>query len=156
MHYTTGNSSTISIDNEASIPRHVSERPYVVVVDDDQSILSVVMLLLRTEGYTGIGFTESEEVLPFLEKMGERGEQHLPTLLILDLMMPRVSGYEIAEALSQNACYRRTPILVMTADARVSNKNAVPGADDWLSKPFHIDTFIKKVEHYLAPVHSRS
>lgn len=156
MQYTSGSNSTTSIDHEYSIPQYETERPYVVVVDDDESILSVVMLLLETEGYTGIGFTESEQVLPFLEQMGGRGVQHLPTLMILDLMMPRVSGYEIAAALSQNESYRPISILIMTADARISDKSAVPGASDWLSKPFHIDTLIEKLEHYLAPVSIRS
>lgn len=155
MQYTSGSSRATSIDHEYSIPQYETERPYVVVVDDDESILSVVMLLLATEGYTGVGFTESEQVLPFLGEMGKRGEQHLPTLIILDLMMPRVSGYEIAAALSQDESYKHISILIMTADARICDKNAVPGADDWLSKPFHIDALIKKLEHYLAPVSIR-
>ena len=54
----------VMMENDAtsvSIP----EEPYVLVVDDDQAILSVVMLLLETEGYISLGFSDSTKVLPF-------------------------------------------------------------------------------------------
>ena len=148
MHYTSRGNPTIFIDDEYSEAEH----PYVVVVDDDESIVSVIMLLLETEGYTGIGFSESEQVLPFLEGIGKHGKQHLPSLILLDLMMPKVSGYEIACWLSEHVSYSHIPILVMTADARIRDKSAVPGAADWLGKPFQIDTLITKLEHYLSPL----
>jgi DNA-binding response OmpR family regulator len=149
MQYTTEGNPILAIDDASAIPWTETERAYVLVVDDDQSILSVVMLLLETEGLTGIGLTESERVLPFLQEMEQRGSQHLPTLILLDLMMPKVSGYDIARWLAEHELYTGIPILVMTADARVRDKSAVPGADDFLFKPFQIDALISRVEHYL-------
>jgi CheY-like chemotaxis protein len=152
MKYTSIGNPMISIDDESSIPQAETERPYILVVDDDQSILSMLMSLLESEGYSCVGFSESQGVLPFLQEMGKRGERHLPTLILLDLMMPRVSGYDIARWLSEHEPYNHVPILVITADARVRDKSDVPGAEDILLKPFQIDALITKVEHYLLPL----
>ena len=152
MKYTSKVNPILSIDDESSIPPTETERPYILVVDDDQSILSMLISLLESEGYSCVGFSESQLILPFLQEMGKRGVRHLPALLLLDLMMPVVSGYDIARWLSEHEPYHHIPILVITADARVRDKSDIPGAEDILLKPFQIDDLITKVEHYLLPL----
>jgi len=146
----------LSIEDESSvlssIPPAKTERPYILAVDDEQSILSLLMSLLETEGYSSVGFAESQWVLPFLQEMGKRGERHLPALILLDLMMPGVSGYDIARWLSEHEPYNHIPILVITADARVHDTSDVPGAQDILLKPFQIDALLTVVEHFLVPL----
>ena len=156
MMYSSPGNPILSIDDESSItssiPPAETERPYILAVDDDRSILSMLMSLLATEGYSCVGFAESQWVLPFLQEMGKRGERHLPALILLDLMMPVVSGYDIAHWLSEHEPYDRIPILVITADARVHDKSDLPGAQDILLKPFQIDALLTLVEHFLAPL----
>ena len=152
MQYTSMGNPILSIDDGSSIPQAETENPYILVVDDDQSIVSMLLSLLETEGYSCVGFWESRLVLPFLEEMGKRGVQHLPALLLLDLMMPGVSGYDIARWLSEHEPYHQIPIVVITADARVRDKSDVPGTQDLLLKPFQIDALLTLVEHYLAPL----
>jgi CheY-like chemotaxis protein len=152
MQYTSMGNTILSIDDGFSIPQAETENPYILVVDDDQSIVSMLLSLLETEGYSSVGFSESQLVLPFLQEMGKRGVRHLPTLLLLDLMMPGVSGYDIARWLSEHEPYRQIPIVVITADARVRDKSDVPGTQDLLLKPFQIDALLTLVEHYLAPL----
>ncbi len=156
MMYSSPGNPILSIDDESlitsSIPPAETERPYILAVDDDRSILSMLMSLLATEGYSCVGFAESQWVLPFLQEMGKRGERHLPTLLLLDLMMPVVSGYDIARWLSDHEPYNHIPILVITADARVHDKSDLPGARDILLKPFQIDALLTLVERFLAPL----
>jgi len=125
--------------------------PYILVVDDDQAILSVIMMLLETEGYAAVGFTESKRVLPFLEQAQRDGTMCLPSVILLDLMMPAISGYEIAARLSRHERYIHIPIIIMTADDKIRGASAVRGATDWLSKPFHIDRLLDKLECYLSP-----
>ncbi len=152
MQYTSMGNPILSLDDESSIPQAETEYPYILVVDDDQSIVSMLLSLLETEGYGCVGFSESRLVLPFLQEMGKRGVRHLPTLLLLDLMMPGVSGYDIARWLSEHEPYHQIPIVVITADARVRDKSDVPGTQDLLLKPFQIDALLTLVEHYLAPL----
>jgi CheY-like chemotaxis protein len=155
MMFSSSGHPILSIKDESSIasslPATETEHPYILVVDDDRAILSTLMSLLKSEGYSCVCIAESQWVLPFLQEMGKRGEQHLPALLLLDLMMPVVSGYDIARWLSEHEPYNQIPILVITADARVHDKREVPGAQDILLKPFQIDALLTLVEHFLAP-----
>ena len=152
MIYSSPGNPILSIEDESSIHPVETEHPYVLAVDDDWSILSMLMSLLATEGYSCVGFAKSQCVLPFLQEMGKRGKRHLPALLLLDLMMPVVSGYDIVHWLSEHKPYNLIPILVITADARVHDKSDLPGVRDILSKPFQIDALLTLVEHFLAPL----
>src|SRR5260370_7192978 len=123
MKYTSIVNPILSIDDGSSIPQTETERTYILVVDDDQSILSMLMSLLESEGYSSVGFSESQGVLPFLQEMGKRGERHLPALILLDLMMPIVSRYYIVRSLSDHDPYIPLPILIITPHTRVRHKN---------------------------------
>ncbi len=138
MQYTSMGNPILSLDDGSSIPQAETEYPYILVVDDDQSIVSMLLSLLETEGYSCVGFSESRLVLPFLQEMGKRGAG--------------VSGYDIARWLSEHEPYHQIPIVVITADARVRDKSDVPGTQDLLLKPFQIDALLTLVEHYLAPL----
>jgi len=151
MQYTSTGHATPFIDDEASISQSETEHPYILAIDDNRPILSLLMSLLENEGYNCVGISESEWVLPFLQQTGNHGEQPMPTLILLDLMMPRVSGYDIARWLSEHEPYNSIPILVVTGDARVHDKSDVPGAQDILLKPFQIDALLTLVERFLAP-----
>lgn len=128
---------------------HVPAEPYVVVVDDDASILSVVSFLLDTEDYPNMSLSDSSSVIPFLEKIYASGVR-LPSLILLDLMMPLLSGYDIAASLAQSDTLSNIPILVMTADHRVNAISSVPGASDLINKPFHIEVLLDKIQHFLT------
>ncbi len=141
------NTQTVGVENNAE-PLYIPEEPYVLVVDDDQAIFSVVMLLLETEGYTSLGFTDSTKVLSFLEELCVTG-QKLPSVLLLDLMMPVISGYDIAASIANNELLKQITIIIMTADHRVTGAHNVPGASDWLSKPFRVELLLDKVGAHL-------
>ena len=147
MQYTSTGSVTAVIEQKQGTNWFVPESPYALVVDDDDAILSVVMLLLEMEGYAGLGISNSQEVLPFLE---HAVTDHLPAIILLDLMMPLVSGYDIALKLSQNEKFASIPIIVMTADNRVRSASAVQGAIDLINKPFQIQLLIEKLNLYLT------
>ena len=125
-------------------------RPYVLVVDDDPAIASVVMLTLEMEDYAGLSILDSRQVLPFLQQIEADATKHLPAVILLDLMMPCLSGYEVAAQLAQRPCFARIPIVVMTADYRVRTAGAVPGATELLSKPFPVSALLTLLEHYLS------
>ena len=151
MMYSSPGNPILSIEDASSLPPAETEHPYILLVDDERSILSLLMSLLATEGYSCVGFAQSQWVLPFVQEMGKRGERHLPALLLLDLMMPGVSGYDIARWLAEQEPYNHIPIVVITADARVHDTSDLAGAQDILVKPFQIDALLTLVEHFLAP-----
>jgi CheY-like chemotaxis protein len=126
----------------------VPDKPYILVVDDDHAILSVVMLLLETEGYISMGFSDSQKVLPFLKELHATG-QRLPSVVLLDLMMPVVSGYDITAFMATNEWTQHLPVVIMTADHRVTSVHSVPGASDWISKPFRVEVLLNKLEAFI-------
>ncbi len=147
MQYTSMRSVTAVIEHEQGKTWFVPEGPYALIIDDDDAILSVVMLLLEMEGYAGLGVSNSQEVLPFL---AQASPEHLPTVILLDLMMPVVSGYDIALNLSQHEKFASIPIIIMTADNRIRDASAVKGATDLVNKPFQIQILIDKLNLYLT------
>ena len=148
MQYTSMGNTTTILASQLTTSAFVPDSPYALVVDDDEAILSIVMLLLETEGHVVLGFSDSTKVIPFLE---HTDTEHLPSVVLLDLMMPVVSGYEIAAKLSQDDRYSSIPIIIMTADNRVKSASAVPGASDWIGKPFQMHTLLAKLEQFLPP-----
>ena len=147
MQYTSMGSVTAVVEQEQGKKWFVPESLYALIVDDDDAILSVVMLLLEMEGYAGLGVSNSQEVIPFLE---QASPDHLPTVILLDLMMPIVSGYDIARTLSQHEKFAHIPIIIMTADNRVKSASAIQGATDLINKPFQIQLLLEKLNRYLT------
>jgi len=148
MQYAGVSTASIFIDDKSAstISDQLLRSPYVLVVDDDEAIVSVLLLLLEGEGFSGIGITDSRNVFPFLSQLET---DQFPSVILLDLMMPVLSGYEIASKLSQSERYRHLPIIIMTADGRVRSASSVQGAIDYVAKPFQIDALMTKLKSHL-------
>jgi len=148
MRYAGVSTASIFIDDKSAstISDQLLRSPYVLVVDDDEAIVSVLLLLLEGEGLCGIGITDSRNVFPFLSQLET---DQFPSVILLDLMMPVLSGYEIASKLSQSERYRHLPIIIMTADGRVRSASSVQGAIDYVAKPFQIDALMTKLKSHL-------
>ena len=148
MQYAGVSTASIFIDDKSAstISDQLLRSPYVLVVDDDEAIVSVLLLLLEGEGLCGIGITDSRNVFPFLSQLET---DQFPSVILLDLMMPVLSGYEIASKLSQSERYRHLPIIIMTADGRVRSASSVQGAIDYVAKPFQIDALMTKLKSHL-------
>jgi len=152
MQYTSEGRTTVLWDEESIGIPTIADRPYVLVVDDDPAITSVVMLTLELEDYAGLSISDSRQVVPFLYQIEADATKHMPAVILLDLMMPGFSGYEVADLLVQHPGFASIPIIIMTADYRVRSASAVPGAIDLLSKPFSVSALLTKLECYLSIV----
>ena len=150
MQYSSASATALLAGDCASLP--VAEdsipTPYVLIIDDERSIVHVIQSLLEIEGYKGVGISDSLKVPAFLNALEDNA---LPAVILLDLMMPGLSGYEIATLLSQVERYRRIPIIVMTADGRVQGYSGIQGAVDFVTKPFRLDPLLAKLKIYLNP-----
>jgi CheY-like chemotaxis protein len=145
-----GSSTTISVQENPGIST-ISNKPYILIIDDNPAITTIILFMLEMEGYAGLTISDSLKVLPFLQHIEEAGTRQMPALILLDLMMPQLSGYELAAQLKQHPSYAHIPIIVMTADYRVQTASVVPGAVDLLSKPFQAHVLLSKVKRYLSP-----
>ena len=121
------------------------EQPLVLAADDDEDILDLVAFRLERSGYTVIVARDGEEAL-------ELAAKELPDLAVLDVMMPKVDGFEVTRRLRADEATSRMPIILLTArsqDADVQQGfNA--GADDYLRKPFSPDELRARVQAILG------
>src|SRR5688500_17775123 len=106
---------------------------YILVVDDDESVLISIQEILEDEGYTVDGASSGQQAL---EKISRRK----PDLVILDIVMPEMSGLQVCRAIRADPFMARLPILFLTARARPSDiaEGLDAGADDYLVKPFEV------------------
>jgi diguanylate cyclase (GGDEF)-like protein len=103
----------------------------ILVVDDDPDIARFVEVNLRSAGYDVSVAADGEEAL-------ERAAELRPDLVLLDVMMPRLDGFEVAQRLRKNPQTANTSIIMLTAKALSSDKvtGLQSGADDYIIKPF--------------------
>lgn len=109
-------------------------RPRVLVLDDDQSLTELLSDLLETEGYKTIVCNSSKDVLYM-------ARQFLPDVLVLDIMMPEIDGYDVCRFFKSDPELQRTRIVILTArDGLASRLDAYrAGADQFLAKPFDLE-----------------
>src|SRR5436305_12421990 len=148
MQYAGVSTASIFIDDKSAstISDQLLRSPYVLVVDDDEAIVSVLLLLLEGEGLCGIGISDSRNVFPFLSQLDT---DQFPSVILLDLMMPILSGYEIAGKLSQSERYRHLPITIITEDGRIRSASSVRVAIDDLAAAFMIHSLMTNLKSHL-------
>ncbi|MCB0078696.1 MAG: response regulator transcription factor [Anaerolineales bacterium] len=119
----------------------------ILVVEDEPSIREVVALYLEREGYDVATATNGNEAMAHLESS-------LPDLVILDLMLPEVSGESIARWLRTNS---DTPIIMLTARKTEADRVAGldMGADDYVTKPFSTRELVSRVKAVLRRTSSK-
>jgi DNA-binding response OmpR family regulator len=117
----------------------------VVIADDDEDILELVAFRLERAGYEVITAADGREAL-------DRVREHLPQLVVLDVMMPGLSGYEVTREIRADDATRDIPVILLTARVQEAdvNRGFEAGADDYLRKPFSPRELRARVEAILA------
>ena len=112
----------------------------VLVVDDEPDMVDIIELVLREAGYETRSASNGKRAL-------EAVEARMPGLVLLDMLMPVMDGWECAREL--RARFGPTlPIVVITAAEHVRARSAEIGADDVLPKPFEVDDLLRIVARY--------
>jgi CheY-like chemotaxis protein len=107
-------------------------RPSVLVVDDDQAIREVIAEVLRDEGYEVVCAENGVQALHELRK------NRRPDLMLLDLMMPVMSGWEVLEEIQADEQLARIPVVVVSA-------MSAPGVREHLAKPIDLERLLATV-----------
>jgi len=117
----------------------------ILICDDDPAILRVLQLNLEVEGYDTYLAHHGEEALQIAK--AER-----PDLVILDIMMPRLDGYQTCERLKSDEATKDIPVVFLSAKAQASDieKGKAYGVEDYLTKPFDPDTLVDTIERLLS------
>jgi two-component system, OmpR family, alkaline phosphatase synthesis response regulator PhoP len=116
----------------------------ILVVDDEKDIVELIRYNLEKEGYRIIAAFDGMQAIKYAEK-------DLPNLIILDLMLPLLSGLEVCRVLKQTEKTKQIPILMVTAKSTETDKvvGLELGADDYVTKPFSPRELVARVKAIL-------
>lgn len=116
----------------------------ILVVDDDRAINELIKVNLKLAGYDVIQAFDGTQGFAL-------AKQELPNMLILDVMMPNVDGYTVAQRVRQNETTKNIPILMLTALSDIEDKGRgfSIGIDDYLVKPFDMEELKMRVKAIL-------
>jgi DNA-binding response OmpR family regulator len=120
-------------------------RPVVLVADDDPDILQLVAFRLDRAGYEVIQATDGEEALRLVA-------ERQPDLAVLDVMMPKVTGYDVTRQIRENLATSRIPVILLTARVQEADlaRGFEAGADDYIKKPFSPQELRSRVQAILG------
>ncbi|GHO55250.1 response regulator [Ktedonobacter robiniae] len=119
---------------------HTTQR--ILIVDDDPDILEFLHIILEEEGYEVVMADRGDSLMQL-----HNGE--LPHLIVLDVLLSGKDGRDIVRWLKSQQETRKIPVLMFSAHPSAEQTVRQAGADDFLAKPFNIETFLAKVAHLL-------
>ena len=116
-------------------------RPFILIVDDEERMRRIITDYLRIKGY------DTAEASDGVEAM-EKFEQRIPDLVLLDVMMPRMDGWETCRAIHARS---RVPIIMLTARGQEEDElqGFSLGADEYITKPFSLKILLARIEAVL-------
>jgi two-component system, OmpR family, phosphate regulon response regulator PhoB len=129
------------------IQRQVSVTPYVLVVEDEDALSTLLQYNLEKEGYDVTVAGDGEEALILVD-------ERLPDLVVLDWMLPKVSGIEVCRRLRSRPETRNVPIIILTARGEETDRirGLDTGADDYVVKPFSMTELTARIRAVLRRI----
>lgn len=113
----------------------------VLVIEDNLNNMYLMKFLLRNKGYRVIGAESGREGI-------ELAKQYKPDIILLDIQLPEIDGYQVAEELRKDKQLQKTPIIAVTSYAMVGDREKAfaAGATGYIEKPIDPDNFITEIE----------
>ena len=123
----------------------ISERPTVLVADDDEDIRTLVAFRLERAGYDVLKAGDGEEAL-------RMAVEHRPALAVLDVMMPKLTGLDVTRRIRAEEATRDIPVILLTARVQEGDvsRGFEAGADDYVKKPFSPQELRARVQAILG------
>ena len=116
----------------------------LLLVEDEPDLLKLTKIRLEAAGYNVLAAKSAEQALLLLK-------QTKPDLILLELVLPKMSGEVLCKRLKSNAVYKHIPIIVFTAKViKVPEEVNAMGADDYIMKPFESKEMLRKIARYLG------
>jgi DNA-binding response OmpR family regulator len=120
-------------------------KPVVLVADDDDDIRDLVAFRLDRAGYEVLRAGDGQQAL-------DLAREHNPDLAVLDVMMPKLTGYDVTRELRADAATSRIPVILLTARVQEADvaRGFEAGADDYVKKPFSPQELKARVQAVLG------
>ncbi len=126
---------------------HTADKKIILIVDDDADSLRITNLTLVKAGYKVLSYVTAEDARSALKI--ER-----PDLLIFDVMLPGMSGYDLCREVRKDKAFTFTPVIYVTTKGQIDDKVAglKTGADDYLTKPFEPEELVARVGAHIGRI----
>ncbi len=124
--------------------QQVTEKPYILAIDDEQLNLELLQFILEKNGFVFQGTQDNNSFFELLE-------QRLPDLILLDIIMPRIEGFELCEKLKSYDQYQDIPVIFLTGKVNVKDKikGFEVGGVDYVTKPFNEQELIARIQTHV-------
>ena len=118
----------------------------ILIIDDDKTMTELLKTLVMMEGHTSTVVNDSTTAIEIAGAV-------VPDLITLDLMMPKLSGYELCELLQQDPRFVHIPVIIISArdDAESKQRALKAGAKSYITKPFNADELMQKISELTRP-----
>lgn len=116
----------------------------ILIVEDNPDMRAILSLRFKLSGYSVVEASDGEEAIA-------KTKEENPKLIVLDLMIPKIDGFEVCRILKSNNDYKNIPIIVLSALDQYEDKNtaALAGADCYFTKPFDIEALLKRIDNLI-------
>jgi two-component system alkaline phosphatase synthesis response regulator PhoP len=125
--------------------KDILRKKKILVVDDEKDLTTLVSLHMKMAGFEVLTANNGEKAL-------DLSREEKPDLIILDLMLPKIDGWQVCERLRQDIATQDIPVIMLTARAETEDKlkGFESGADDYVTKPFSPRELVARVKRVLA------
>lgn len=120
------------------------EKKTIMIVDDEEALVEIIRIKLESEGYNVMVAYDGKEAL-------EKINKQKPNLILLDIMMPELNGFEVCKKLKNNESLKYIPVIMLSAKAQEVDikKGREVGAIDYITKPFDFAQMIEVIKNHL-------
>jgi len=119
---------------------NTEKKPIVLVVDDHPKVLRFIEIDLKLRGFEVVTTLSGEEALEFVKAKK-------PDIMLLDIIMPEMDGFEV---LKQLRAFSQLPVIAFSASHTNRDDAMRLGANDFITKPFHPDEMVRRIEAFLG------
>lgn len=118
----------------------------VMVIDDSKTIRRTAESLLKKQGCSVVTAADGFEAL---SKIAE----HKPDIVFIDIMMPRLDGYQTCALIKNNAAFKQTPVIMLSSKDSIFDKarGRMVGSEQYLTKPFTKEDLVGAIRQYIKP-----
>ena len=123
----------------------MSDRKRILIVDDEKDLVDILKARLEIEGYEILAAYDGQEGL-------EKAQEEKPDLILLDVMMPKMNGYQVCRLLKYDEEFQNIPVIIITARGQEQDKMTGDevGADEYITKPFENGVLFAKIKELLG------
>lgn len=121
------------------------EKQRILIVEDEESLLKLESILLTSKGYQVQGVANGKEALEAIKTTP-------PDLVLLDIMLPEIDGFEVCQRIKENEATKHIPVIMLTAkkSREDMSRGEKVGADWYITKPFKSAMVIETIQRFLA------